>query len=88
MEGLKIIYFFLVFHNFKTIIWIFTICFPVFHKTKILIGFTIASIAVAIICYSTGYRENKGVVFMGAYEVLGVKPHLFGTHVLTCDTNW
>ena len=23
---------------------------------------------------------------MGAYEVLGVKPHLFGTHVLTCDT--
>ena len=25
---------------------------------------------------------------MGAYEVLGVKPHLFGTHVLTCDTNW
>lgn len=40
-------------------------------EQNLICSFTSASIVV-IICNSTGYRENKGVVFMGAHEVLGV----------------
>lgn len=72
----------------KLLFEFFTICLPLFHKIKLLFCFSIAIFTVAIICDNTGYRENKVAVFMRAYEILGYKPHFFGTHVITCDTCW